>query len=59
VRAARRQGERAARRDPEQATLRVECVEQRDEVMLVGAAAVEEDEGALGLPGRLARQRRD
>ena len=52
VRTARRQRERAARRDPEQAALRVEHVQQRDEVVLVGAAAVEEDERALRLAGR-------
>ena len=52
VRAARRQRERSARRDPEQPPLRVEHVEQRKEVVLVGAAAVEQGEEALGLSAR-------
>ena len=34
-----------------QATLRVELVEEREEVVLVGAAAVEQDERAHRLPG--------
>ena len=54
VRAARRQGQRPARRVAVQPPLRVERVEQREQVVLVGAAAVEEDERALGLAGRRA-----
>jgi len=54
VAAARRQVVRASRRHAQQAPLRVEQVEQREEIMLVGAAAVEQDEGALGLPGGLS-----
>jgi len=46
--AARRKNERPARRDPEQAPLGIERVEQWDEVVLVRAAAMEEDERALG-----------
>ena len=42
VRAARRQRERAARRDAEQPPSRVERVEERVEVVLVGPAAVQE-----------------
>ena len=53
VGAARRKVERPARRDPEQASLGVEVVEQRMEVVLVRAPSVEEDEEAL----RLARGR--
>jgi hypothetical protein len=49
VRAARRQRERPARRDAYEAPLRVERVEQRKEIVLVGAATVEEDERALGV----------
>ena len=41
---------------PEQAALRVELVEEPEEVVLVGAAAVVEDERALGLARRLANQ---
>jgi hypothetical protein len=51
VRAARRQRERPARRDAEQPPLRIEDVEEREQVELVGAAAVEEDEQALRLAG--------
>jgi len=49
VGAARRQRERPARRDAREAPLRIEGVEQRKEVVLVGAASVEEDERALGI----------
>ena len=56
VRTARRQRQRAARRDAEQPLLRVEDVEEREEVVLVGAAPVEQDEQAL--PGRPRRRRR-
>ena len=52
VGAARRQRERAAWSDAEEAPLRVEHVEQREQVVLVGAAAVEQDEQALWLCGR-------
>ena len=51
VRAARRQRERAARRDAEQPPLRIERVEERVEVVLVGAAPVQEDERSLRLAG--------
>src|SRR5207248_161700 len=50
VRAARRQRERRPRRVAGEATLGVERVEEREEVVLVGAAAVEEDERSLRLP---------
>ena len=53
VGAARRQRQRASRRDPEQTPLRVERVEKGVEIVLIGAAAVEEDERTL----RLARRR--
>ena len=54
--AARRDpGERRAGRHPEQPALRVELVEQPEEVVLVGAAAVVEDQRPLGLAGRLAQ----
>jgi len=46
----RRQRERPARSHAVQATLRVERVEQREEVVLVGAAPVEEDERAVRVP---------
>ena len=49
MRTARRQRERAARAVSVEAALRVEDVEQREEIVLVGAAAVEEDERAGGL----------
>ncbi len=52
VRAARRQRERAARAVAVQAALRIERVEEREEVVLVGAAPVEEHERA----GRVARR---
>ena len=52
VRPARRQRQRPPRGGAEQAPLGVEHVEQREEVVLVGAAAVEEDERALGIPVR-------
>ena len=48
VRAAGRQRERAARRDPEQPPLRVERVEQGIEVALVRTTPVEQDERSLG-----------
>ena len=40
---------------PEQPPLRVELVEQPEQVVLVGPAAVVEDERALGLARRLAQ----
>jgi len=49
VRAARRQRERGAGCDPVQLPLRVERVEERVEVVLVRAAAVQEDERPLRL----------
>ena len=54
VRAAGRQRERRARRVAVQALPRIERVEQREEVVLVGAAAVQEDESALRLADRRA-----
>ncbi len=54
VRPARRERERAARRHAEEPLLRIEEVEQRIEIELVGAAPMEEHKGAgrlaLGLP---------
>ena len=47
--AAGREREGRPRRGAEQAPLRVELVEQREQVVLVGAAAVEEDERPLGI----------
>ena len=49
VRAAGRQRERPARAVPVEAPLGVERVEERQQVVLVGAAAVEEDERAVRL----------
>src|SRR6476646_7035302 len=51
VRTARRQRQRPTRRVPVQAALRVELVEKRKEVVLVGAATVQQDERARRLPG--------
>jgi hypothetical protein len=51
VGAAGRQGERPARRDAQQPPLGIELVEQREQVVLGGAAAVEEDKSALGVGG--------
>ena len=58
VRAAGRQCERRARRVAVQALPRIERVEQREEIVLVGAAAVQQDESALRLADRRALQRR-
>ena len=52
--AAGRQRERRAGREPDQPALRVEHVEQGVQVVLVGAAAVQQDQRALRLPGRRA-----
>ena len=49
-------GQRRARCHPEQPPVRVELVEQRIEIALVDAAAVQQDQRALGLAGRLASQ---
>ena len=49
MRAARRQPERSPRRHPEKAALGIEHVEEREEVALVGSAAVEEDKQPLGV----------
>jgi hypothetical protein len=49
VRTARWQRERAARSDADEAPLRVERIEQREEVVLVRASSVEEDECPLRL----------
>jgi hypothetical protein len=54
VRAAGRERERPARRDAAEAAVRVEDVEERDEVALVGPAAVEEDDRAFGRAFRFA-----
>ncbi len=56
MRATRREGERRPRRDAEQAPLRVEQVEQREEVVLVRPAPVQQDERSLGLAVRRAGQ---
>jgi hypothetical protein len=53
VGAARRQRQWTSRRDPGQPALRVDQVQQRKEVVLARAAAVEEDERTI----RLARRR--
>ena len=45
--------DRGAGREPQQAALRVELIQQRSQIVLVGAAAVQEDQRALGLAGRL------
>ena len=60
VRAARRQRPRPAWRHAQQPAFRVELVEEREEVVLVGAAAVEQDEGARRIAGGrpLARRQR-
>ena len=58
VRAARRQRQRAARAVAVKPALRVEHVEQREEIVLVGAAPVEEHERALGLAERPAARGR-
>ncbi len=52
-----RQREGAARGEAEQAPLGVQRVQQWEEVVLIRAAAVEEDERAFGLPGSRALQR--
>jgi ribose 5-phosphate isomerase A len=52
VHAARRQLERPARGDADEPAVRVELIEQRRDVVLVGAASVEQHERALGLPRR-------
>ena len=51
MRAARRQREGPARCVAVQAAFGVEHVEQREEIVFVGAAAVEEHERALRIPG--------
>ncbi len=56
MRAARRQPERSPRRHPEKAALGIEHVEEREEVALVGSAAVEEDKQPLGVTHGRARQ---
>ena len=53
VRAAGWECQRASREEPDQALLRVEEVEEGQEVELVGAASVEQDESA----GRLTSRR--
>jgi len=52
VGAAGRKRERPAGREAEEPPVGVECVEEGVEVVLVGAAAVQEDEGAGGLAVR-------
>ena len=59
VRASGRKRERPARREPEQTPLGIERVEEREEVALVGAAAVEENERPLRLARRVADERLD
>ena len=56
VRAAGRKVERAARGHAEHSSLGVEQIEQREEVALVGAAAVEEDEQPFWLASRRSCQ---
>ena len=58
VRSARRERERSARRDAEQPALRVERVQQRVQVVLVGAAPVQQHERAGRLAGRRAVRER-
>ena len=52
MRAPGRQPQRSARRHPEQPALGIEHIEEREEVALVGSAAVEEDEQPLGVTRR-------
>ena len=52
MRAAGRERQRATRRHAKQPALGIELVEQREQVVLAGGAAVEEDQGAFGLAGR-------
>jgi hypothetical protein len=47
----RRQPEGTARSDAEQALLGIERVQQREEIVLVGPPAVEENESAFRFPG--------
>ena len=54
MRSAGRQRERPARRHAQQAALRIERVEQRVQVVLVGAASVQQHERARRLAGRRA-----
>ena len=56
VRAAGRKVQWAARRHAEHSSLGVEQIEQREEVALVGAAAVEEDEQPFRVGGRRSGQ---
>jgi hypothetical protein len=51
VRAAGRQGQRAAGRDAQQPAFGVEQIQQREEVLLVRATPVEENEEPFGLGG--------
>ena len=55
VRTAGRQRERRARGDAEEPSPRIEGVHQRNEVVLVGAAAVQEDKRARRVTGRRAQ----
>ena len=57
MRAPGRERERPARDEAQQPLLRIEQVEERDEVELVGAAAVQEDERAGGLAAAAGRAR--
>ena len=57
VRPARRERERTARRDPEQTPPGVEGVQQREQVVLVRAASVEEDERTLRVARGLPNER--
>jgi len=52
VRPARRQPKRPSRRQPEQPSFRIERVEKREEVALVGPAAVKEDQCSRRIAGR-------
>ena len=51
VRAAGRERERPARRGADEPPLRVEHVEEREEIVLVGAAAMQQHERAVRLSG--------
>ena len=57
VGAAGRKRERSPGGDAVQAALGIERIQQREEVVLVGASPVEEDERAFGLAGRRPRSK--
>jgi hypothetical protein len=49
VRATGRQGQRPPRRDADEASARVEHIEEVEEIVLVGPTPMEQDERALGI----------